>query len=100
MLVVLGTFLAHGVLVATIENPRLAALRKVAQRTVRGPVPLAAQAQSHDPLLWTCELVVTGTTLGMIFLMAVKPLLTGSLLASSVSLVLSLLVSLPYWRRP
>lgn len=97
--VVLGTFLAHGVLVSAIENPRLGALHKAARRGAAGPVPAEVQAQARHPLLWLCECVVTGTTLGMIFLMAVKPDLVGSLAAIGVSLGLSLLAARPFCRR-
>src|SRR5215831_16263463 len=44
--VALGTFLAHGVLVSAIENPRLGALYKVAARLAAGPVPAAVLAQA------------------------------------------------------
>ena len=96
--VALGTFLAHGVLVSAIENPRLAALHKAASRLASGPTPAAMLASARHPLLWLCECVVTGTTLGMIFLMAVKPDLLGALVAIGVSLALSLLAALPFCR--
>jgi hypothetical protein len=95
--VALGTFLGHGVLVSAIENPRLAALQKAA-RHLAGPTPAAVLAAARHPLLWLCECVVTGTTLGMIFLMAVKPDLLGALVAIGVSLALSLLAALPFCR--
>ncbi|HLV98195.1 MAG TPA: hypothetical protein VKT82_05905 [Ktedonobacterales bacterium] len=97
--VALGTFLAHGVLVSSIENPRLAALQKAAKRFAIGPVPAAVLAQARHPLLWLCECVVTGTTFGMIFLMSVHPDLVISLVAIGVSLALSLLVALPFCRQ-
>jgi hypothetical protein len=97
--VALGTFLAHGVLVSAIENPRLAALQKAAKQYAAGPVPEAVLAQACHPLLWLCECVVTGTTFGMIFLMSVKPDLVASLVAVGGSLALSLLVALPFCRR-
>jgi len=96
--VVLGTFLAHGVLVSAVENPRLGALHNAARHGVAGPVPAAVLAQARQPLLWLCECVVTGTTLGMIFLMAVKPDLIYSLVVIGVSLALSLLAALPFCR--
>lgn len=97
--VVVGTFLAHGVLVSVIENPRLAVLHKAALQNATGPVPAAVQALARQPLLWLTECVVTGTTLGMIFLMVVKPNLAGSLLAITVSLALSVVVAVPFCRK-
>ena len=97
--VALGTFLAHGVLVSAIENPRLAALQKAAKQIATGPVPAAVLAQARHPLLWLCECVVTGTTFGMIFLMSVKPNLVDSLIAIGVSLGASLLVAIPFCRK-
>src|ERR1051326_7622584 len=55
--VALGTFLAHGVLLPAIENPRLAALQKAAKQIATGPVPAAVLAQARHPLLWLCECV-------------------------------------------
>jgi hypothetical protein len=98
--VALGTFLLHGVLVVSIENPRLAALQKAAKLLPAGPVPAAVLAQARHPLLWLCECVVTGTTFGMVFLMSVKPAdLVTSLVAVGVSLALSLLAALPFCRQ-
>lgn len=96
--VALGTFLAHGVLVAALENPRLAALHRAAMQKAAGPVPALLLAQARHPVLWLTECVVTGTTFGMIFLMSVKPNLVDSLTAITVSLVLSVLVALPFCR--
>ena len=97
--VALGTFLAHGVVVTAIENPKLAALQKAARQFSAGPVPAAVQALARHPLLWLTECAVTGTTLGMIFLMTVKPNLTDALVAVGVSLVASVLVALPFCRK-
>lgn len=97
--VALGTFLAHGVLVVAFENPRLAALQKAAKQIAFGPVPAAVLAQARHPVLWLTECVVTGTTLGMIYLMTVKPNLTVALVAIGVSVVASVLVALPFCRQ-
>ncbi|HEY7346948.1 MAG TPA: hypothetical protein VH599_01420 [Ktedonobacterales bacterium] len=96
--VALGTFLAHGVLVLAIENPRLSALQKAAKRFASGPTPAPLLRQARHPLLWLCECVVTGTTVGMIYLMTLKPDLPGSLMAIGVSLALSGTAALPFCR--
>jgi hypothetical protein len=96
--VALATFLGHGVVVTAIENPRLAVLHKAAMQSAAGPVPAAVLALARHSLLWVTECVVTGTTLGMIYLMSVKPNLADSLLAIGVSLAVSVVVAVPFCR--
>lgn len=96
--VVLATFIGHAIFVQAIENPRLSKLHKGALRAPAGAVPQELQALAHDALLWTVEITVTTTTVGMIFLMAVKPNLVIALIAIGTTLLVGLALALPFWQ--
>lgn len=100
--VVLATFIGHGIFVQAVENPRLNKLHKGALRAAaalaEGPVPLELHLLAQDALLWTVDITVTTTTVGMIFLMSVKPDLAVSLVAIGVTLLAGLVLSVPFWQ--
>ncbi|HEX6779435.1 MAG TPA: hypothetical protein VF099_14590 [Ktedonobacterales bacterium] len=96
--VVLATFIGHAVVVQAIENPRLSKLHKGALKAPEGPVPLDLHLLANDGLMWTADLTVTTTTVGMIFLMSVKPDLVISLVAIGVTLLAGLALSMPFWQ--
>jgi hypothetical protein len=96
--VVLATFIGHGIFVQAFENPRLNKLHKGALKAPDGPVPLELHLLANDALLWTVDITVTTTTVGMIFLMSVKPDLIISLVAVGVTLLAGLALSVPFWQ--
>lgn len=96
--VVLATFIGHAIVVQAIENPRLSKLHKGALKAPAGPTPLDLHLLANDGLMWTADLTVTTTTVGMIFLMSVKPDLVISLVAIGVTLLAGLALSMPFWQ--
>lgn len=96
--VVLATVICHGIAVQAIETPRLSKLHKEALKAPAGPVPLNVHMLAHDELMWTADLTVTTTTVGIIFLMVMKPDLVISVVAIVVSLLIGLALSVPFWR--
>lgn len=96
--VVLATFIGHAIFVQAIENPRLSKLHKGALKAPVGPTPLELHLLANDALLWTVDITVTTTTVGMIFLMSVKPDLVISLAAIGVTLLAGLALSVPFWQ--
>jgi hypothetical protein len=100
--VVLATFIGHGIFVQAFENPRLNKLHKGALKAhaaqAGGLVPLELHLLVNDALLWTVDITVTTTTIGMIFLMSVKPDLVISLAAIGVTLLAGLALSVPFWQ--
>ena len=100
--VVLATFIAHGIFVQAFENPRLSRLHKGALKAAAAQteslVPLELHLLANDALLWTVDITVTTTTVGMIFLMSVKPDLVVSLVAIGVTLLAGLALSVPFWQ--
>ena len=63
-----------------------------------GPVPLDLHLLANDALLWTVDITVATTTVGMIFLMSVKPDLVTSLVAIGVTLLAGLALAVPFWQ--
>lgn len=96
--VVLATFIGHAIFVQAFENPRLNKLHKGALKSPDGLVPLELHLLANDALLWTVDITVTTTTVGMIFLMSVKPDLVISLAAIGVTLLAGLALSIPFWQ--
>src|SRR5262245_5281993 len=80
------------------SGARLAAVGR-ALATERGPLPTATHAQLNDPYLIASYQVRLAAALGIVFLMAVKPDLLGSLVTIGVALMAGLLVAMPAWRR-
>ena len=95
--VVLATVIGHGIAVQAIENPRLNKLHKDALKAPAGPVPLNVHMLAHDELMWTADLTITTTTVGIIFLMVVKPDLVVSLVVIGITLLIGLALAVPFW---
>jgi hypothetical protein len=60
-----------------------------------GPISAALRQRLDDPTQWASLWIRTAITLGIVFLMSVKPDLLGSLLTIGVAIVLGLAFSLP-----
>lgn len=72
-----------------INGRRLNAIHKAAQAAPGGPIEASLQAQKNDPVLWISICVFTGVTIGILFLMTVKPDLPGSLSTMVIALLLA-----------
>ena len=81
-----------------LTGPRIVAVeRAVAAET--GSLSLALRQRLHDPLLWISIQTRTAIALGIVFIMTVKPGLTGALLTIGVAVILGLASALPVWSR-
>jgi hypothetical protein len=64
------------------------------------PLPAALAARARDPLLWLAANAITGVTVGIVYLMTVKPDAVTSLIALGVALAVGLVVGLVFQGRP
>src|SRR6266498_5345349 len=85
--VALGAMVLMALLGAALSGPRLAAIGRAVEHGSLAPLP--------DPLLWVSIQIRLAVALGIVFLMTVKPNLTGSLLAIVLAAVLGLIAALP-----
>jgi hypothetical protein len=60
----------------------------------------APGALVRDPVFWTASLVNPALALGIVFVMATKPSLAGSIAALLVAAALGALAAVPLWRTP
>jgi hypothetical protein len=96
--VTLGAIVLLIVVGAALSGPRMAALGK-ALSNEQGFVSHNLQNLANHPLLWVSMQTRLWIALGIIFLMAVKPDLAGSLLAICIAAVVGLATALPIPRR-
>lgn len=87
------------VLGPAVNARRLGAIHKAADDAPDGPVPAELRARVLDPVLWTAMQAMTAVTVGIVFLMTVKPGMAGSGATVVVTLALGLAASVPAWRR-
>jgi hypothetical protein len=96
--IALGAVVLLVVLGAILTGRRIAPIgRSIAAES--GTIFSTLRLQLDDPLLWASLRIRTAITLGIVFLMTVKPDLLGSLLTMGVAVVLGLAFSLPAWGR-
>lgn len=86
------------VLINTLTRPRTLAIAQVVTAG-KGPMSSAVQSLVNDPRLWISIQTRMAISLGIVFLMTVKPGLGGSLLTISMAIVIGLASSLPMIRR-
>jgi hypothetical protein len=98
--VALVTFVALVALGPIFIGPRLARLEKLVKASPQDAV-VSPELRTAilDPLLWVTVCVFAAVTLGIVFLMAVKPDIVGALLVIGVCIVLGLVVALPAARQ-
>jgi hypothetical protein len=87
--VALGALVLMGALGGILTGPRMAAIKK-SIATENGPTSSDLYRLLHHPLLWVSLQTRVGIALGIVFLMSVKPALTGSLITLAVAIVLGL----------
>lgn len=92
--VTLGGMVVMMALSAALSGPRMAALGR-ALTTEKGPLSHSLQQLASDPLLWISIQTRVAITVGIVFLMTVKPGLGGSLLTIGAAFMLGLAAALP-----
>jgi hypothetical protein len=92
--VVLGTIILLVMLAVALTGPRMVAIGR-ALTTEKGTVSPTLHPLLHDLLLWISIQTRVALAPGIVYLMTVKPNLSGSLLAIGVAAVLGLAVALP-----
>jgi D-alanyl-lipoteichoic acid acyltransferase DltB (MBOAT superfamily) len=96
--VTLGAMALMIVLINTLTRPRMMAVGR-AMITEKGPVSSILRSLTNDPLLLISNQTRLAITLGIVFLMTIKPGLGGSLLTIATAIVLGLAFSLPTMRQ-
>ncbi|HVU77615.1 MAG TPA: hypothetical protein VHC67_08530 [Gaiellaceae bacterium] len=90
-----------GAIVLPLVGDRLEgrAAARLAQALAAAPQE-APGALVRDPMFWTASLVNPALALGIVFVMATKPSLAGSIAALLVAVALGALAAVPLWRSP
>ena len=86
------------VLGAALGGRQMAPIRQ-ALSAQGGPLSAPTRDQINNPLLWSSLWIRTGIALGIVFLMVVKPGLSGALISLGVAIILAWVLSLPARRR-
>jgi hypothetical protein len=98
----IGVAMAAMILLAVLgmglTGPRMAAIGRVVAAE-SGALSLAFRQRLQDPLLWTSSQTRLAIALGIVFIMTIKPGLTGALLTIGVAAILGLASVLPVWNR-
>ncbi len=94
--VALGTFVAIVALGPIFIGPRLARLEKTVKAAPQDAI-VSSELRSYilDPLLWTTASVFATVTLGIVFLMAVKPDIIGAFVTIGLCILFGLVLALP-----
>lgn len=91
----IGAFALMAPVGPLIVSPRIELLIRAARRFGDGPLPPALMARVNDPLPKFGLLVVIGDLAGIVFIMTVKPSLTGSIVAVIAFVGLGAALALP-----
>lgn len=83
-----------------IIEPRLRAIARLAREAADGPLPPALAARIQSPVLGTALFALIPLLFGIVFLMAVKPLLVISLATMATALIVGLAACVPLWLAP
>jgi len=98
LIVALGALVVLVVLAMALSRPRMAAIGR-ALTAENGPVSASLHDLLHHPLLWISLQTRVAIALGIVFLMTLKPDLSGSLLAIVIAAILGLASALAMLRR-
>ncbi len=93
--VALGTFILLVAIVPRVIGTRVDRISRNIQDATDGPLTGPLYARIHDPVLATGERVILLVTLGIVFLMTVKPELYAALAVIGSALALALILSIP-----
>lgn len=89
VLVTLGAIVLMIILALMLSRRRMAAIERIMAEE-EGAVSPTLRQLTHHPMLWLAIQTRVAIALGIVYLMAVKPDLTGSLLAIGIAAVLGL----------
>lgn len=95
----LAALIVISVLGPSINERRIRAIDRAAAQAGDGPVPPSLAARIGDPVLWLSLHTITTVMVGIVWLMTVKPGLTGSLLAMAISVVAGVGAAMPSIQR-
>jgi len=98
IVVALGALLVVVPLFPLVLGRRLNGIRDVMQTGTSGGIPPVLTRQIHDPVLLGTLRLVTALSLGIVFLMTVKPDLMGSLVTLGATLILGFAAAFPVRR--
>jgi hypothetical protein len=98
LVVAFGSLILLGLLAGIVTGRRMAIIQRSISKEIESISPLLYQLL-HQPLLWIVIQLRVAVVLGIVFLMTVKPDLTGSLLTMSLATILGLVSALPTLRR-
>ena len=90
----LGVFLVVIALSSTVLRRNFVALSREIRAAQSESVPAPLVARIRDRAMWATEYGISGLLLGIVFLMTVKPDLTGSVLALSIGLLAGVLIGI------
>jgi hypothetical protein len=99
LLVSVGALVLLVVVVLVFISPRLRAIGRTLAAEAGTNFPTLSQ-QLHQPQLWLALQIRLAIALGIVYLMTIKPDLTGSLLALAVFVGLGLVSALPLLGQP
>lgn len=77
---------------------RIQALSKAAGEAPEGPLPASLAGQIHDPVTWVALLTYIAVLFGIVFLMAIKPVLVWAIVVMLIAAALGVLAGLPLMR--
>ncbi len=98
ILVALGALILSIILAMALTSPRMAAIGQALTKE-RGSTSSALHHLINHPLLWISIQTRVAVALGIVFLMTVKPGLSGSLLTIGIAIILGLASALPILSR-
>ena len=90
------SFVFLGLAGTILIDRRVRAIARLARSVPDGALPKPLVARTHDPLLYAGLQAYVAGLFGIVFLMAVKPELGGSLLVMGIALALGLISGMPY----
>jgi hypothetical protein len=88
--VALGSLAIIGPIGTWVVDPKVHGIATLAHTLPDGPLPIALAERSRDRALRTALSTMTAMLFGIVFLMTVKPVLTGAIGAMVVSTLLGL----------
>jgi hypothetical protein len=85
-------------LIGGIIEPRTRAIVALARETPEGLIPETLDQRIHDPVLNIALQMMAAVLFGLVFLMAIKPVLIDSIITMTIALILGLASGLWFWR--
>ncbi|MBA3822356.1 MAG: DUF2269 family protein [Ktedonobacterales bacterium] len=100
IVVALGTLVLIAPISPLFIEPRLRAIATLAKAAPDGPLTDTLNERIHHPLLITALYLLVPLLLGIVFLMVVKPSLSGAVVVMAGAGILGMLCCFPFWVTP